>query len=348
MKSLLFSILIPVFNVEQYLQRCIDSIMRQTGAKFEIILMDDGSSDGSGRLCDEYASRYPGIVRTIHKQNEGLLLTRRLGFNLARGDWFICIDSDDYIASNLLSSVVEIIRNNDCDMVMYNFNYVNDQGKASPSRLDISDMAVFTGEFKQAIYEKRLLSVDVNSMWIRAVRRDIVDIDADYSQCGIRNMCEDAVQVLPLYTNANKIVYTNETLYHYRKSHDSITGKRNLDSWIASKRCFEITEKYLDIWKVSEAVRTRFYTRGCESIINFVRWLLSQNEDFLNNHRALIGQLAKSGTFERCTHNYNRNLLSTNYLRLCVPMFLTQIQKGNFKGLKWWIRFEQWLRGFLK
>ena len=91
---MLFSVCIPVYNTSKYLDECLASVLCQTEKDYEIVLVDDGSTDGSGALCDRYAARYPHI-RVIHKENEGLMMTRRRGFQEALGDYFICLDSDD-------------------------------------------------------------------------------------------------------------------------------------------------------------------------------------------------------------------------------------------------------------
>ena len=83
-------------------------------------------------------------------------------------------------------------------------------------------------------------------------------MDYDYSRCGIRNMCEDAVQSLPVFTNAQKIVYLSEPLYYYRKGQESITAKCTYDNWQAQKSCFFITEEYLDKWMISDELRAQF------------------------------------------------------------------------------------------
>ena len=123
-KTVLFSFLVPVYNTENYLERCLDSLLAQKGAEYEIMLLDDGSTDSSGTICDRYAQEYPHIVRVIHKENEGSFFTRRRGFAEARGDWFICVDSDDYISPELLVTVVKSIEATGADMVMYNFEYL--------------------------------------------------------------------------------------------------------------------------------------------------------------------------------------------------------------------------------
>jgi len=109
--SPLISVIVPVYNVQQYLRQCVDSIIGQTYSDLEIILVDDGSTDGSGRICDEYA-RQDARVSVIHKENGGLSSARNAGIELARGERVLFIDSDDYWA---VSDLLEVIVNSLCD-----------------------------------------------------------------------------------------------------------------------------------------------------------------------------------------------------------------------------------------
>lgn len=340
---MLFSFIVPVYNTSKYLDKCLESLLYQKGANYEILLVDDGSTDNSGNKCDAYAEKFPDIIRVIHKGNEGLLLTRRRGFKEAKGDWFINVDSDDYISPNLLENVVLAIEQYHPDMVMYNYSYYFDDGTFETSKLSMPDESVFEGATKQQVYAKRLLTNDVNSMCMKALRREIVDIDTDYSDCGIRNMCEDAVQVLPLFTKAQKIVYLDTPLYYYRKGHGSnITTARSYDSWLASKTCFLMTEEYLDIWKVSGELRQRFYTGYLELLSNFLRWAFSQpEEDLPKPLNEILHLINTHPSFRNCSGMYSKAYAKTSYLRLCVPKIIKYVQKENVKGLKRFFSFEK-------
>ena len=338
-----FSFIVPVYNTNKYLDQCVKSLLVQKGADFEILLVDDGSTDNSGEMCDKFAEKYPKTVRVIHKANEGLLLTRRRGFKEAKGDWFINVDSDDYISPNLLENAVRTIEKYHSDMVMYNYSYFFDDGTFEKSKLSLPDESVFEGETKQQVYAKRLLTNDVNSMCMKALKREIVDIDTDYSNCGIRNMCEDAVQVLPLFTKAQKIVYLDTPLYYYRKGHGSnITTARSYDSWLASKTCFLMTEKYLDVWNVSNELKQRFYTGYLELLSNFLRWDFSQPEDDLPKSLTEILHLINTHpSFSNCTRMYDKAYAKTSYLKFCLPKIIKYVQKENVNGLKRFFSFEK-------
>lgn len=342
---MLFSFIVPVYNTSKYLNRCIESILCQKGADYEILLVDDGSTDNSGKLCDHYAKQFPDIVRVIHKENEGLLLTRRRGFKEAKGEWFINVDSDDYIAPDLLESVVNAIERYQPDMVMYNYQYFTDAGEISSSKLNLPNESVFNRDNKELVYTCRLLSNDINSMCMKALRRDIIDIDADYRDCGVRNMCEDAYQVLPLFTNANKIVYLSQPLYSYRKGQASITATRSFDDWMASKICFLQTERYLDIWNIPRNVRQIFYTHYTELLSNFLRWLFSQNESSLpQSFDETIKIIRSNLSFTRCLEHYDKHCSTTRYMKLSVPVIMKYVQKENVKGLKRFFALEKKIR----
>ncbi len=337
-----FSFLVPVYNVEKYLDKCMESLLCQKGADFEIVLLDDGSTDNSGKMCDSYAEKYRDIVRVIHKSNEGLLMTRRRGFEEAKGDWFICIDSDDYANPDLLEKVVDVINNYNPDMVMYNFEYVNDKDEVSRSRLNIEDNSVYTEKNKLDIYTYRLLTDDINNMWSKAIKRDILDFDKDYSNCGIRNMCEDAYQVLPLFTNAEKIVYLRSPLYRYRKGQESITASLSYSNWMASKICFLETEKYLDVWKVPEELRKKFYTCSVERLSNFFRWAFAQSEESLEKGiDEIIHTVSTHPAFSRCMNMYSKKCAKTPYLKLSVPIIMRYVKRENIKSLMRFCEFER-------
>ena len=124
------SIIVPVYQVEKYIRQCVDSILAQTFTDFELILVDDGSKDGSGQICDEYAAM-DRRVKVIHKENGGLSDARNRGMDQAAGNYFMFIDSDDYIAPTMLECLYKNILIEDADLAICNFLYLfeNDRKK---------------------------------------------------------------------------------------------------------------------------------------------------------------------------------------------------------------------------
>lgn len=215
MGNITFSVLIPVYNVEKFLTQCVESVLNQTYQNFEIILINDGSNDSSGFICDEFSKKNIKI-KTIHQANQGLIMARRNAINNARGDYCLFLDSDDYWDLNLLETVHETIIECECDLVIYKYKRVLEnqiiEVKASHG---IKDKTIFDCQNKQELFKKIISSSDLNNLVCKAVKRSIID-KTDYSQFkNIRN-AEDLLQSIPLLYNAEKIVYIDKPLYNYR------------------------------------------------------------------------------------------------------------------------------------
>ena len=128
----LFSIVVPVYNVERYLDECLQSIVPQIiNSEFEaeVNLVDDGATDSSGVICDQYAEKYPGFVKVFNKENEGSLQTRRYGLSKATGKYIINCDSDDKLFPTALNELYNIVYKTNADVVIYNLEILKDFGK---------------------------------------------------------------------------------------------------------------------------------------------------------------------------------------------------------------------------
>ena len=114
-----FSIIIPVYRVEEYLEKCVESILAQTCQDFELLLIDDGSPDGSGAICDRYAASHPNQVRALHQPNGGAGAARNRGIELAQGDYLLFVDGDDWLAPNLLEDLSASIAATPADLYLF-------------------------------------------------------------------------------------------------------------------------------------------------------------------------------------------------------------------------------------
>lgn len=206
-----FSVIIPVYNVEQYLNKCIESFEKQTYKDFEVLLIDDGSTDRSSEICDKAKERND-IFKVIHKKNGGLLSARRTGIKNARGNFIINCDSDDYLEENALEIINKIILESSADIVVYNAYIVKDNSKCLFSKPTFNDGVVEKKDF----IEKLFTSYSLNSMCMKAVSYQIVDRDRNYQQFYECNFGEDILQSIPILLASNKIYYTGQALYNYR------------------------------------------------------------------------------------------------------------------------------------
>ncbi len=268
-----FSVCIPVYNTSRYLRECIESVLHQTERDYEIVLVDDGSTDNSGAICDEYAKRYP-FVKVYHKENEGLLLTRRYGFRVAEGDYLICLDSDDYLYSrDALYILKNTITKESCDLLFFDYIYGMGAGE-SDRQIDILDKTkTFSGEGKYRIYQKILLGKFFNPIVIKVFSKKILDRETDYYQINrtmTNSQGEDLLQSLPIIDAAQKIVYLKQTLYYYRWNGGSISKNVRMDYYYSYRTIYGIEDQYIDKWKMSEEEIAEIKCRRMQTIIGLV------------------------------------------------------------------------------
>lgn len=270
---MLFSVCIPVYNTSKYLDECLQSVLCQTEKDYEIVLIDDGSTDGSGEICDKYAGQYPHI-RVIHKENEGLMMTRRRGFQEARGDYFICLDSDDFwLSDQLLTQIRKMIDQENCDLVLFNYT----AEKENPCKnqnivlFDLPDGYIFEGTAKRMLYRKLLVGRDLNAIWIKAASRRIVDVEVDYSQWK-SDICrgEDLFQSYPMLTNARRIGYINKALVQYRWTPGSISNNPKLKFYRAFRTIYRREEEYLSLWNLDAEIVKKARLRRIPNILGIL------------------------------------------------------------------------------
>ena len=127
--SVFYSIIVPVYNVEKYLVNCLDSIINQTYKNFEIIIINDGSTDNSYSILENYAQNYPNLIRVFSKENGGLGSARNLGIQKAVGRFLWFIDSDDWIEVDALFKLYNVLKNNDFNVLVFDFNIIEEKKK---------------------------------------------------------------------------------------------------------------------------------------------------------------------------------------------------------------------------
>lgn len=245
-KEMKFSILVPVYNVEKYLEQCVESLLSQTyEGDYEIILVDDGSTDRSGDICDRYVENYPDKIKAVHKANQGLISARDVGIEKAQGEYCLFVDSDDFAEEALLQVVnEEILKNNNPDMVVYSFQYY-DEGIITKRKVDIPDKT-FTKEEKFFFYEQLICSPTFTSLCVKAVKNDILKTDTtDYTQYYGKNMGEDWLRSIHIFTCASSIVCKNIPLYNYRTNFSSISKSFSVEK-IEKQNTIHVYEQFLE------------------------------------------------------------------------------------------------------
>ena len=217
----LVSVIVPVYNVEKYLARCIQSVCGQSYQGLEIILVDDGSKDKSGVICDEYAER-DGRIKVIHKENGGLGDARNAGVEKAEGKYLLFVDSDDRIHENLVRNTVETAEKNQADMVI--FDYIGEEENGN-----LTDRFTFPFSANRVIEvaeEKELIMRSCSAV-NKLIRREL------WKESGFQfpkgRYYEDLATIPKVMTKTKKIVYLPEVYYYYLMRDGSIMHSRNFE-----------------------------------------------------------------------------------------------------------------------
>ena len=221
------SIIVPVYQVENYIRQCIDSILVQTFTDFELILVDDGSKDKSGQICDEYAV-LDQRVKVIHKENGGLSDARNCGMDQAVGNYFMFVDSDDYIAPTMLEYLYKALMNKEADIAVCNFLHFFEEDRKRDFSTNIQSEVLSGAEIFYSRKNERVYGIWTVA-WNKLYKRETLG----NVRFRFGKYHEDEFWANDIYQLDIKIVTIPECLYYYRQRDNSIMGKksaaRNLD-----------------------------------------------------------------------------------------------------------------------
>lgn len=221
-----FSVILPIYNVEKYLSECIDSILCQTYSDFELILVDDGSKDSSGRICDEYSQK-DSRIKVLHKENGGLSDARNFGTERASGDYIVYIDSDDYVVSTeFLSDLSEKIANTHSDVVLYKYSKFFDDSKTLADCTFSLSFAEEINDPDELLYELVKHDAYYGMAWIKAFRRELVEKNGIKFEKGL--LGEDMDWYFDVVLCAKTYAAIDKSYIAYRQRGGSITSSHKL------------------------------------------------------------------------------------------------------------------------
>lgn len=222
---MLFSVIVPIYKVEDYLKRCVDSVLNQDFDDYEVILVDDGSPDNCPAICDEYAKN-DSRIKVIHKENGGLVSARQAGIKVAEGEYIFNLDSDDALLPGAFSEAARIIKETDADVVTFGYE-IYKNGKVSEKITEIMPEGLYdkTGIDKH-ILPRVLMDENMQHvlffLWGKAIRRSLVkEHQLNVSQKV--SLGEDIVCMAPAYTMANRVYVSYKPIYLYTIRGDSLS-----------------------------------------------------------------------------------------------------------------------------
>lgn len=209
---ILVSVIVPVYNAAPYLPRCLDSICNQTHKQLEILLIDDGSTDGSGAICDHYAQQ-DHRIQVVHQKNAGPSVARNIGLSKATGDYITFVDSDDFIHLEFVAHLLSLCQQYDCPIGQCGFARGRDTGfsnKPAKEKIELHR--------KETLFAKRKIKITV---WGKLYRQDILN-GASFAEGKLH---EDEGFTYRLLYTATSIVRSSRCLYYYYQNPLSLTGR---------------------------------------------------------------------------------------------------------------------------
>lgn len=274
------SLIIPVYNVETYLERCIESVLNQTYKDLEIILVNDGSTDTSGAMCDNF-SQQDKRIKVIHQLNAGLSEARNTGLKHITGEFVMFVDSDDWLEKDAVSFLLEQLQRNNADMVVGGVSRTSEVKQYSQSNIEVVLM-------NQEEYAKKYFKIGSQSIeyyvWNKLYRKEIVE-DILYPS-GF--FAEDVPTTFQYILKSEKIVVTNKIIYNYFINPNSLTSR--------------FTERYFDVLKGWDLV----YNYAAQSSNKkYIEWAK------LNRYRAdlaLLTEIALASNYKELRKDFSKNI----------------------------------------
>lgn len=281
------SVIVPVYNVEKYLCSCIDSILAQTFTDFELLLIDDGSRDKSGEICDEYANK-DCRVKVFHKENGGVSSARNLGIDESKGEYLFFVDSDDIISSFYIEMFVNYIKKNDSVCVVC--KYTNRLSLLKNQIDSIKTKEMTSSEFLDEIWisEGKLDGYLWNKMFKRKI---LIDLNIRFDEKV--SIWEDMLFVVEYFVNISTVVFVDAVLYYYRDTMNSAVKQHGTSKKI--EKIF-VCLKMLRLDNDSILYRQRLNGILSDCLFSlFKDILLRKKQSFVSTRNIFSGQYLNNG-----------------------------------------------------
>ena len=274
MEPPLISIIIPAYKVEKYLEKCIESVLNQTYKKLQIILVDDGSPDNCGDICDRYA-KMDERIEVIHKENGGLSDARNAGLKVVRGEYIGFVDSDDYVSKEMFENMYNTLISNNADVSICNFYTVIDDKNIIKNEDNGIEIYNKLEILKEVLLDKKIQSYAWNKLYKKELFKDI--------EYPVGKKYEDIGTTFYILEKCNKVAVSGRPEYYYLTRGDSIVNN-NTESTVIdyikliSDRYDYIDQKYEELRKYN----VYYITKTLLTAFTDAFYLKDNSEDFLN------------------------------------------------------------------
>lgn len=311
-QSVIISIIIPVYNVEKYLSKCLDSVISQTYKQLEIIVIDDGSTDKSGIICDEFALKDNRII-VIHQPNGGLSAARNSGLDIAKGEYVMFVDSDDFVESTFCEKPLNIALKENVDIVTFGYFKISNKS-TKVNRTNNPRIVQASEAIKLSI---TLDDVIHGFVWNKFYRRNLFD----EIRFPVGRTFEDQGVNYLLYHFARNIYISDEALYHYCRRDNSISKhyytprsiKDRFELWNNRLRFIQKNYPDLESYQIQQLVNESFLAFSYTSSLPQYKSFVKKVEDFLIENKKKILLIEKDNKKKLLLFYYFRPLFHLYY-----------------------------------
>lgn len=295
----LISVIVPVYNVEKYLSECIDSVLSQTYDNYEIILVDDGSTDNSGKICDEYAEKHDKIT-VIHKENSGPSKTRNVGLEISKGEYIYFLDSDDYLVSDAFDKLIKTAKKENADVVFFDAHSFADPEDA----FDVKQGYLRKNDYKTDVGYSVLTELNKNkdfhcAIYLLLIRKSFL-LKNEISFLKTAFCSEDMLFTYQLFCVAQRVAQCHEVLYYrrYRKS-SIVTSKKTARHYLSCKAVYEEIKIFSEnIGKLEDATAKAFVVRcAYNALDNYLKISTAEKEKYKNDYKSLKKIILKDNAY---------------------------------------------------
>ena len=286
------SVIIPIYNVEKYLNKCVDSLLCQITDEIEVILVDDGSPDNCGKICDEYANKNSQI-KVIHKQNGGLVSARKAGASEAKGEYIASLDGDDWYDDNFFEKVIKIIKKHSPDIIRFDWKNVYED-KTIEKHINLRSGLYTKKDIEAEIFP--MLIEDKDSLYydtaiVDAVFKRELYVPAQLNVWDDIDIGEDSACTKPILYRANSMYVLNDTLYNYRINTSSMTkGHKPFDLYYPMK-IGKYIEQSIDIEKFDfKAQIYRYVTHNLFNACSSQFYFDKSDKEIINDIKSVLNE----------------------------------------------------------
>ena len=283
MTEALVSVVISVYNIRAYLDRCIESVVQQTYTNLEIILVDDGSTDGCAACCDKWSER-DSRIKVIHKENAGLGMARNTGIENARGKYLCFFDGDDYVELSTIQRTVTCAEKNSAELVLFGFYRVNAAGNINSSVIPSTDKEFYEGDEIQNYILPELISQDAScpkksNLWMSACMclfsAELIQRTGWRFVSERKYISEDYYSLLVLYHDVRRVMVVRDAFYYYCENAKSLTQTYRTDRYEKIKYCYRSCLELCEQLEYGEIVKQRLTIQFFSNLIGAMKLIMT-------------------------------------------------------------------------